>query len=548
MSTARPFARYTGGGTPSGTERYGNLLVGVDTTNPYNSNYSGVKWWSGADEDLGYIIATTVATEDQPTPNDGNVGSVGFFSTFNFDNSDFSNLVKVVTGYTPSSALDAKNYLLSNGYWTSWTETGDLVMFISGTSISGTTLNDLSGFSNNSTIWGSFYEKFYNDYKVIDLDGSSAYIQSPSFGTNLDTSYTFDVWVNNKTTSNGIIIGEWGGQAINGFTDAQMAFVGGQINAGVYDGGGSGYVTGPSFLANTWYNIVSAYNHTTQNFSLYVNGSLVNSGTINKLNPGDTWLTLGRTDGTSGMYLNGATGYLDGRVSMWKVYNYDITSTQVLNNYLTYKTIWDNSLVMNLDASDTDSYPGSGTTWFDISYKGNDGTVTNATHTTISGIDTFSFDGSGDFVSIGQPIPTGSSYSISAWVYANNTTFSHNIVSSQDSPFWIASGTLYAGVGGSYTEVSYGSFPLNTWKHVAMTFNTTSNTMTLYINGAQVSQNTNVTSNYTSQNTFIGSHFSGGNNVSFWGGYIAQVKIYTSEQTSTQVLDHFNLTKSKYGL
>ncbi len=196
MSTTRPFARYTGSGTPSGTERYGDLLVGVDNTLPYNSNYSGVKWWSGADEDLGYIIATTVATEDQPTQNDGNVGSVGFFSTFNFNNSDFSNLVKVVTGYTPSSALDAKNYLLSNGYWTSWSDTSDLVM--------------------------------------------------------------------------------------------------------------------------------------------------------------------------------------------------------------------------NLDASDVDSYPGTGTTWFDISYNGNDGVITNATYTTISGIDTFSFDGNGDFVSIGQPIPTGSSYSISA--------------------------------------------------------------------------------------------------------------------------------------
>jgi len=546
MPTTRPFARYTGGGTPSGTERYGDLLVGVDASNPYNANYSGVKWWSGADEDSGFVIATTVAAENQPTPNDGNIGSVGFFSTFNFDNSDFVNLVKVVSGYTPSSALDAKNYLLANGYWTSWSDTGDLVMFISGTAISGANLLDISGFSNDSTLYGGYSEKFYNDYKIVELNGTNGYIQSPSFGTDLDTSYTFDVWVNSKTASNGIIIGEWSGPAPTGWTDAQMAFVGGKINVGVYTGGPA-YIIGPTFSPNTWYNIVTTFNHTTQDLTLYVNGTLISSQTMAKLNPGNTTLTLGRTDGAAGQYLNGATGYLNGRVAMWKVYNYDITSTQVSNNYNTYKLVWDDSLKLNLDASSTDSYPGSGTTWYDLSYKGNNGTITNATFTTLSGVETFSFDGSGDYVSIGQPIPTGSSYSISAWIYANNTSGSHNIVSSESSPFWVASGTLYAGVGNAYFEVS-SALPLSTWKHVTMTFNTTSNTMRLYINGVQVSQNTNVTANYTAQNTFIGSHFSGGSNVSFWNGYISQVKIYTSEQTSGQILEHFNLTKSKYGL
>ncbi len=544
MPTARPFARYTGGGTPSGTERYGDLLVGVDMSNPYNATYSGVRWWNGADEDLGYIIATTVPAENQPTPVDGSLGSVGFFSTTNFDDGEFIDLVKVVTGYNPSSTTDAKNYLLSNGYWTSYTGLGNLVMFISGTSVSGTTMTDISGYGNNSTIYGGYSEKYYNDFRLIQLNGTNGYIQSPSLGTNLDTSYTFEVWVNSKTASNGTIIAEWSGPAPTGWCDAQMAFVNGHINAGVYPGG---YVQGPVFSTNTWYNIVTTYNTPAQLLKLYVNGVLITSQNLSKANPPDLWLTLGRFD-VAGSYLGGATGYLNGRVGMWKLYDYDITDSQILDNYNEYARIWDDSLKLNLDASNTDSYTASGNTWFDISYKNNNGTVTNATYSVFGGVKTYGFDGSGDYVSIGQPIPTGSSYSIFAWVYAENTSFSHNIVSSESSPFWISGGTLYAGVGGSYTDVSYGSFPLNTWKQVAMTFNTTSNTMRLYVNGVQVSQNTNVTSNYTAQNTFIGSHFYGGNNVSFWDGYIAQVKIYTTEQTSSQVLNHFNLTKSKYGL
>ena len=35
------------------------------------------------------------------------------------------------------------------------------------------------------------------------------------------------------------------------------------------------------------------------------------------------------------------------------------------------------NLVLSLDASNTNSYPGSGTTWFDMSDKHNHGTLTN---------------------------------------------------------------------------------------------------------------------------------------------------------------------------
>ena len=80
-----------------------------------------------------------------------------------------------------------------------------------------------------------------------------------------------------------------------------------------------------------------------------------------------------------------------------------------------------------------------------------------------------------------------------------------------------------------------------------MTFNDSTNTMKLYINGSLVNTNTNVTQTYTAQNTYIGSHYSGAP-VSFWNGYISQVNIYKSEQTSGQILDTYNKTKSRFGL
>jgi hypothetical protein len=56
-------------------------------------------------------------------------------------------------------------------------------------------------------------------------------------------------------------------------------------------------------------------------------------------------------------------------------------------------------LVLNLDAAKVDSYPGTGTTWYDISGNNNNGTLTNGP--TFSGIGkqaSIVFDGADDYV------------------------------------------------------------------------------------------------------------------------------------------------------
>lgn len=212
-----------------------------------------------------------------------------------------------------------------------------------------------------------------------------------------------------------------------------------------------------------------------------------------------------------------------------------------------YWTSFEGFLILNLNATNSLSYPGSGTTWYDLSGYGNDGTLVNATYSSISG-GTMVFNGVDGVVPINQPIPTGSDFTISAWVYANTVSLSHNIVSSASSPFWVNAGTLSAGIANNYTYVNSPSFPTNEWKFVTVTFNDSSSTMKLYVNGVLVDTNTNATASYTAEDTFIGAHYSGGSNVSFWNGYIPQVYIYSNEQSSTEVLNLYNNTKSTYGL
>ena len=64
MATSRPFA-YNIGATISGTEQIGNLSVGYPTD---GFGSTGLDWWNGPDEELGYVVCGAVSINNQPTP------------------------------------------------------------------------------------------------------------------------------------------------------------------------------------------------------------------------------------------------------------------------------------------------------------------------------------------------------------------------------------------------------------------------------------------------------------------------------------------------
>ena len=120
MPTARPFA-YNPGSPIAGTEQVGDIAVGITPQN-YSGGYGGVRWWNGADEDLGYIICYSVPTEDHPSP-DGPIAGVGFFRSKFLTEPSFIEIAEYVSnGQTFATGNDAKTWLNSNGYWTSWPE------------------------------------------------------------------------------------------------------------------------------------------------------------------------------------------------------------------------------------------------------------------------------------------------------------------------------------------------------------------------------------------------------------------------------------------
>jgi hypothetical protein len=123
--TSRPFA-YNTGAPISGTTQFGNIVVG-DINVDYSSDYGGIKWWGGPDEDLRWIIGNA-RPGGQPVPV-GVVGTanVGFWGSKPLGvktDETFLNLANYVGGKNAqppfATANDANIWLTSNGFYSNY--------------------------------------------------------------------------------------------------------------------------------------------------------------------------------------------------------------------------------------------------------------------------------------------------------------------------------------------------------------------------------------------------------------------------------------------
>ncbi|GAB2958841.1 hypothetical protein GCM10027048_27470 [Hymenobacter coalescens] len=143
------------------------------------------------------------------------------------------------------------------------------------------------------------------------------------------------------------------------------------------------------------------------------------------------------------------------------------------------------------------------------------------------------FDGTNDRVDLGASILTGGSYTKEAWVYARANNCRNILSANNQQQLWVP-GALNAGHQTSYSTVvdPGGSFPLNTWVHVAVSYDAATSTMRLYRNGALVASNT-AAPTYASAILSIGAHgTTGGCN---WDGRIDEVRIWNTVRTAAEI-------------
>ena len=210
------------------------------------------------------------------------------------------------------------------------------------------------------------------------------------------------------------------------------------------------------------------------------------------------------------------------------------------------KGIVTDGLKLWLDASNSLSYPGSGTTWYDLSGNGNNGTVVNGV-TPLS--NSMQFDGVNDYVISNIPKAAyGSEFSVYMWV---NMQGSQNTVG-----IWQAASSLSSGapwilcqrVTGGFSfflNRSYGGGPItvpnNTFFLMGLQFK--NGIWEISVNGVIVQTRVNLIGDATASSLYLGNGYNG-----YFNGQINDTLIYTRALTPEEVLINFNATKSKYGI
>ena len=216
-------------------------------------------------------------------------------------------------------------------------------------------------------------------------------------------------------------------------------------------------------------------------------------------------------------------------------------------------------LVLALDAGSTKSYPGSGTSSTELIGM-NIGTLVNGVALSSDGGGSFEFDGTDDYITFGDLELITGAFSISAWFRAsstqNDTTYPTIVSKDYAGSFgnWIMTGPSsgnyirfgFAGSSGQkeLSNTSYSDFISDEWVHYCGTWDG-STTLRLYRNSLQIKQTSAATGTLVTNNNplLIGNRSA---TSGFFTGKIAIIQIHNKELTSTQVLQNYNSTKSRF--
>lgn len=136
------------------------------------------------------------------------------------------------------------------------------------------------------------------------------------------------------------------------------------------------------------------------------------------------------------------------------------------------------------------------------------------------------------------------SYTKIAWAYAKAIGGTPNFVSSPNKTggwhyFFIINNKLSGGhnLGDPVVYINDTTdLPINTWTHVAITYDRTSNTLTIYKNGVQVAKSTTFGA-WNGANT--GLEFGGVTNTAFLNGYIDDVRLFSRGLTASEVAAYY---------
>ena len=204
-------------------------------------------------------------------------------------------------------------------------------------------------------------------------------------------------------------------------------------------------------------------------------------------------------------------------------------------------------LVLDLDAAKKESYPGTGTSWNDISGNNINGTLVNGPTFDTGFGGSIVFDGTNDYANLSNPtsLQNLSEGTISMWLNRTATTATYQMMFTDDVSnleLSFLSNNLRFYIGNSNT-LDYPLSTLNTWFMVTGVWSTSGNYKNLYVNSVLVRTSTN------SLNTLSNIRYIGSRAGSFpFAGNISTTQIYTRALSQAEVTQNFNVYRSRYGI
>lgn len=215
-----------------------------------------------------------------------------------------------------------------------------------------------------------------------------------------------------------------------------------------------------------------------------------------------------------------------------------------------------NGLQLRLDAYNVNSYPGTGTTWFDISGNSYNGTLTNGV---VPVNNAMQFDGVNDYINLGDVLDLGytSGLTWSCWFKCSNVTLKRTMITKYGTPtsrgtylnLTITTGAVDFGVSGdgltSVGLITTGSYSDGQWHHASCIF-TPSTSLQIFIDGIFVISNTvGIPAQLVNNSINLRMGVSNSNS-NYMLGLLNDFMVYDRALTSAEIMLNYNSTKSKY--
>jgi hypothetical protein len=212
-------------------------------------------------------------------------------------------------------------------------------------------------------------------------------------------------------------------------------------------------------------------------------------------------------------------------------------------------------LVLCLDAANQKSYPGSGTTWNDLSGSGYDGEMLNGVSYSASNGGFLVFDGVDDTVNLGDSLDIGlSDWTVSVWINSDIKHFGRLVAKNNSGAdgWWIcvnSDGSFGIGIDSVFSNTAIYNYDSMGWVNLVGVWNRSS-FATMHLNGFSLGNISNISSKssvdlQTSFNLRVSSRDSGGG---YFNGQMSQVCIYNRALTNQEIQQNFNALRGRYGI